>query len=369
MLSILIPTYNRQKYLIACLNSLHNEILISGLFDSVEVLVGNNCSEDNTEQVLSEWVKDHNKMNIMVFNHGENLGVVKNLVFLIGKARNDFWMFYGDDDLMPVQTIESVINHLNRYKKYPLHIFNQINYKPIDKESTISIGEFVRKFYYYSGNACTIASTRESHNILKEYEDDVYLTCWPQTHIYLLIIGKSRKDTPIVLSPLIIYEEQPQNLNNIINSFRAFDTPVYSLIKLSRHLKNKHEVFKDTKFKAGIKEIKGLNNLIYPFKSVLFYFHFLDSRKEKKEFKSYVFNSFLESDIIEKLILVPYLIGVLIPSKVYRVIYLFVFSILKNPLRFLDNKAEIILRVKNMRMDKSRAKNLKHSHTTQKGSW
>ena len=65
--SIIIPVYNGEQYIKNCLDSIYRQGLGD---DDFEVICVNDCSTDNTAQVISEYGKFH--QNIRLINHETN---------------------------------------------------------------------------------------------------------------------------------------------------------------------------------------------------------------------------------------------------------------------------------------------------------
>lgn len=62
-LSIIIPVYNCQSWILRCLESVRNQ----GLNDEIyEIIIVNDGSTDNTSQVLEEWSKS--QKNVIIHN-------------------------------------------------------------------------------------------------------------------------------------------------------------------------------------------------------------------------------------------------------------------------------------------------------------
>ena len=57
ILSILIPTYNRSKYLEKNINLLSEFITQAKLDSKVEVVISNNCSPDNTDDIIENFIE------------------------------------------------------------------------------------------------------------------------------------------------------------------------------------------------------------------------------------------------------------------------------------------------------------------------
>lgn len=64
-LSIIICTYNRDKYLPAALESLVNQVDIS---DDLEIIIVNNNSSDETEKICREFIHNHPELNLKLEN-------------------------------------------------------------------------------------------------------------------------------------------------------------------------------------------------------------------------------------------------------------------------------------------------------------
>ena len=65
--SIIIPVYNGEQYIKNCLDSIYRQGLGD---DDFEVICVNDCSTDNTAQVISEYGKFH--QNLRLINHETN---------------------------------------------------------------------------------------------------------------------------------------------------------------------------------------------------------------------------------------------------------------------------------------------------------
>ena len=78
MLSVCVVSYNHEKYIEECLNH-----ILGQKFDfSIEILVGDDCSTDNTVQIIKRKYGDR----VTIIERRENLGLCKNMYDL-------FWIF------------------------------------------------------------------------------------------------------------------------------------------------------------------------------------------------------------------------------------------------------------------------------------
>lgn len=94
LLSICIPTYNREKYLEECLES----ILHQKWFDQedIEIIISDNASIDNTKEMIFDLQKKYK--NINYFCNEENIWPVNNLILSVQRTRWEYVWIFGDDD-------------------------------------------------------------------------------------------------------------------------------------------------------------------------------------------------------------------------------------------------------------------------------
>ena len=97
MLSIYVPVYNHEKYIVETLDS----ILMQKTEYRYEVLVGEDCSTDNTRQVLEAYEKTHpGKLTVFYRKRNMHKDEIRNSTdlrlrcrgkYIIGIEGDDFW--------------------------------------------------------------------------------------------------------------------------------------------------------------------------------------------------------------------------------------------------------------------------------------
>lgn len=102
LISICIPTYNYGNYLPEALNS-----VISQTYDNIEILVVDDASNDNTEEVVLGFSKLDNRIRFI--RHEKNIGMVNNWNFCLENARGELIKFlFADDYLVDNEAIEKL---------------------------------------------------------------------------------------------------------------------------------------------------------------------------------------------------------------------------------------------------------------------
>lgn len=91
--SVLVTTYNHERYIEQCLNS-----LVAQKTDfSFEILVGEDCSTDHTREIIQRVAENHPDI-IRAFFHGNNQGVYANSTFLRDSAIGEYTAICEGDD-------------------------------------------------------------------------------------------------------------------------------------------------------------------------------------------------------------------------------------------------------------------------------
>lgn len=109
--SICIPTYNRGKivYDTVC-NALQSDR------DDIEVVVSNNCSTDDTEELLMTITDSRFKYFKNNYNNGAD-----NLISVLTYAQGDYLLLLSDEDDVALRNLETYIQQLHRFQPAVAH--------------------------------------------------------------------------------------------------------------------------------------------------------------------------------------------------------------------------------------------------------
>jgi glycosyltransferase involved in cell wall biosynthesis len=122
LLTIAIPTYNRAELLDKQLAWLSQAI--KGFESDCEILVSDNCSTDNTQNVIKKWQTKLSHITFKANKNPENLGVMRNIIYCLNSATTKYVWAIGDDDPIQDRAIAYVISKFKQHDDLSLLFLN-----------------------------------------------------------------------------------------------------------------------------------------------------------------------------------------------------------------------------------------------------
>lgn len=107
-LSIIIPVYNCEKYIKNCINS----IIEQSSDYKIEIIVVNDCSTDNTINILNDY---SNLKIIKIIDLKKNGGVSNARNIGVQNANGRYIFFLDGDDMLIPGSISIMLNYINNY--------------------------------------------------------------------------------------------------------------------------------------------------------------------------------------------------------------------------------------------------------------
>ncbi|MGA1847656.1 glycosyltransferase family 2 protein [Deferribacter abyssi] len=170
--SIIIPTYNRAKYLVQAIES-----ALAQDYPNLEVVVSDNCSTDETQTVVKNFLNDK---RFKYFRNEKNLGMVGNWRKALYEYITGEWaIILSDDDyFIDNQYISKAIDLINENRDIVIVHANQITYyenedKKIFLKKTFPIvmnGKNVFFNYYEKGLTFAFATTVFNVKLMRDLE-------------------------------------------------------------------------------------------------------------------------------------------------------------------------------------------------------
>lgn len=93
MISVLVCTYNQEKYLAQALDS----VLMQQCDEPFEILIGDDCSTDNTGKIADDYQSRYPE-KVKIIRPKKNMGASQNFIRLANAAKGDFLSICDGDD-------------------------------------------------------------------------------------------------------------------------------------------------------------------------------------------------------------------------------------------------------------------------------
>ena len=103
-ISIIIPTYNVESYIVRCLESCINQSL-----HDIEILVIDDCGSDSSIQIAQHYAQ--RDCRIRIIHNENNLGTFATRIVGIRQARGEYALFVDADDYLHLQACELLYKH------------------------------------------------------------------------------------------------------------------------------------------------------------------------------------------------------------------------------------------------------------------
>ena len=201
LLSICIPTYNRENILDKALENIEREVKTIDI-NEIELIIYNNCSSDNTESVIYKYIQ---KGLPIKYNKNEtNLGADGNFKKCFEATKGQYLWLLSDDDHLKEKSLSYILNLL-RNTNYGL-----IHFK-VDTKENKDVKVYNNSYSFLSDVnylITFISANIVNTSFIKEINLDKYLgTSLIQLPIYLstakklpqnMIIYKNDIFTPAV---------------------------------------------------------------------------------------------------------------------------------------------------------------------------
>lgn len=180
-ISIIISTYNREKYILESINSCLNQT-----YSNIEVIVVDDCSTDNTHKVISK-IND-GRLKYIKLNENKGACYARNIG--IKNSKGKYIVFNDSDDIFRKDKIEKQLNNLKKnnsdldFCKLVEHSINGDNEFPSKiQENNLKKRSVLEELCY--GN---IISTQTILAKRKVFDDILFDESLPRLQDYDLVI-------------------------------------------------------------------------------------------------------------------------------------------------------------------------------------
>ena len=200
MISIVMSTYNGSEYLIEQLDSIKNQTLPAN-----EVIIADDCSTDNTLELVNEYVNNYS-LNWIVYKNAEHYGWEKSYKESLSLAKGDYIFLADQDDIWKLDKLELMTKAMDELPDCKLLCGNYLKFYYDDKIDDvtkctyrITKNSFNDKWVYNKRPGCVYCCRKE---LVKEMCD-----CWVDGYAHDLLLWQlaMAQDASYLLDYNVIY--------------------------------------------------------------------------------------------------------------------------------------------------------------------
>lgn len=166
--SVVLPTYNGEKYIRESIESICNQTFVDW-----ELIIVNDCSTDNTLQIIDEFVKKDSRIKVICNEENQKLPRSLNIGFR--EATGEYLTWTSDDNIYLEKALECMVEFLNDNRDCYM-VCTAMNF--VDKN-----GDFMHKhvsytnedMYMYDCVGACFMYRREVLDDIGEYDPDLFL--------------------------------------------------------------------------------------------------------------------------------------------------------------------------------------------------
>lgn len=170
-ISIIVPVYNVYEYIDKCLKSLINQE-----YDDYEVIVVNDGTKDNSQEIIDKYVKDYPSLVKSYIKENGGLSSARN--YGINKAEGKYLLFVDSDDYIEPYTLSKLSTYIDNDKS-DIYVFNMniVGNGQVIKKDTFNknIDNINKRYIISNPSACNKLIKKElftKNNIL--FMENVY---------------------------------------------------------------------------------------------------------------------------------------------------------------------------------------------------
>jgi alpha-1,3-rhamnosyltransferase len=124
LVSVIVITYNSSKYVLETLNSIKDQS-----YENIELIISDDCSPDDTVNVVEDWVRDNreNFFSVEVVRANKNTGIAPNCNRGLLLAKGDWVKMIAGDDLLFPNAIKNMVEFVKNNVECNV-LFGRIQY-------------------------------------------------------------------------------------------------------------------------------------------------------------------------------------------------------------------------------------------------
>ena len=180
ILTIGVPTCNREMYIHKCLESIYSQI---GNDSRFEVLICDNDSSDNTKEIVNIYATKYT--NIVYVKNDTNIGASKNIQKVLELATGEYIHLQGDDDYVQQGVYYETLNMISNNRDCDVMFLKFLPSFSASKVFSVKRGVGLRNFIVDANNISGINGILIKNAAYKNINDKEKFLYSSLNHMYI----------------------------------------------------------------------------------------------------------------------------------------------------------------------------------------
>lgn len=214
-ISVIVPCYNAAATIERSLNS-----ILTQTIPVTEILVYDDCSQDQSPKILAQMAKDNIKINVFTGMENKGAGHARNV--LLKEARGDIFAFLDSDDVWHPQKLEAQLELMQRQRADIVVCNYDIVTDTGEKIGTRELSSSITRFKMHLRNEIPTSMAILHSNLIGCR--DMQAIRRRQDYAYWLSLFYQNEDLLCVVVPKVLgtYYKTPGSLSsNMITNIKA----------------------------------------------------------------------------------------------------------------------------------------------------
>ena len=253
-LSIVIPIYNAEVYLKECLDSIINQT-----FKNVEIIIVDDCSPDNSEAIVLEYMSKDPRIKYIKHEHNRSVLQARNTG--ITNATGDYIWCIDPDDYIPTLDALQVLVHTINNTQADVIQFNiahpdpsLVNWLSPLSDTLITNSQQIKDLFFNNMRAFNLANRIVTNNLYKKAIVDIrqglYLNMAEDLFVCSLIMNSANSYIGIQDSLYFYRQHQDSSTNKALTSDLITDhignfQQILDCLSLTLNIKHTHMMQKE----------------------------------------------------------------------------------------------------------------------------
>lgn len=217
-ISIIVPIYNVEKYIISCLQS----VIAQTMNEGIECILVDDCGQDNSMELAESFVNEYTgNIRFVILHHNKNLGLSEARNTGMRAAQGDYIFFLDSDDEISKDCMEILYAHVLKHPSIDVvegnsikEVLNFLGFNGIYTENQCIIKSYLLT---YHGKIICAQMRLIRRKFLEDYKLTFKKGIIHEDNMWTFFLAKIVKSIAFSFENVYYHRYNPNSITNNIN--------------------------------------------------------------------------------------------------------------------------------------------------------